>query len=141
MNIPIEQWGKDHWSTLAYIETCIVDQQVVADIGGLDKRKMRCNPKTHPHWAHLPDWSHDNGTRLKGYKSKEETPDLLLPTHDDWDCVEDMEAENLVMICSVANCWVSLTNEGRDIASQLREHKSKGGNFSDFEPILFFEGR
>lgn len=139
MHIPIEQWGKDHWSTLAYIETCTVDNQVTAGVGVLDKRKMRCNPKTHPYWAHLPDWNPSNGTRLKGFISEEETPDLLLPSHDDWDCVEDMEAEDLMMICSVVNYWISLTDQGRDIASQLREHKSKGGNFSNFEPILTSE--
>lgn len=39
-------WGRDHWSTLAFIETLCVDHH-----GGLSdkhRRNMRCNPERHP---------------------------------------------------------------------------------------------
>lgn len=138
--IPIERWGKDHWSTLAYVETCAVDHLVTPNICELDRRRMRCNPFTHPYVAHLPHWDPNNGTRLRGFKSFAETPDLLIGSHDDWDCIVDMEHEDLLLICSAVNCLISLTDQGRDIANQLREHKSKGGTFSNFEPILTSEG-
>lgn len=137
MPINIERWGKDHWSTLAYVETCCVDNKVEdTKIGRLNQRRMRCNPHTHPLLAHLPGWSPDHGTRLKGFQSPKETPELLLPDHDDWDCIDDMEAEGLAVIHSLVNFYVELTDEGLNVAAQLRIHKAQGGNFADFEPVL-----
>lgn len=67
--IPIEKWGRDHFSTLMYIETCVVDN------GGVVRgEKMRSAMSGYP-------------TRLR---------DGEQPNHGDWDCVEDMRAIGLL---------------------------------------------
>lgn len=139
--IPMDRWGKDHWSTLAYVEICTVDHQRAPGIGEITRERMRANPNTHPMLAHLSDWNPAHGTRLKGFKSHAETPDLCLPHHDDWDCLDDMEAAGLVEMYSTVNGYVQITALGRRIAHQLRDHKARGGTFASFEPHLQGETR
>jgi len=136
--VPIEQWGKDHWSTFAYLETRAVD-----DGGMIDNRKMRCNARLHREFANIgPGHSIVDGkkypTLLMGGKE--------LENHDDWSCLEDMVAEDLieawhcikypneVFANSIAK--IALTELGWFIVGQLRHHKAKGGNFSTFCPEL-----
>ena len=47
----VSQFGKDHWSTFAYIETRCVDRK-----GRLEKRNMRCDVDRHPGhvWPYMP---------------------------------------------------------------------------------------
>ncbi len=132
----MDRWGKDHWSTLAYVEICTVDHQRAPGIGEITRERMRANPCTHPMLAHSREWDPKCGTRLKGFKSHEETPDLCLAHHDDWDCLDDMEAAGLVEMYSTVNGYVQITNLGRRLAHQLREHKANGGTFASFEPNL-----
>ncbi len=44
--IPMEKWGKDHWSTLLYLETLAVDNSGFAKPINV---KMRTNEIRHPH--------------------------------------------------------------------------------------------
>jgi hypothetical protein len=136
-HIPIEKWGKDHWSTFAYIETRAVDHH-----GYLDNRQMQ------PRNTHYP-------CRLKGYDP--EKPETFVVGHGDWGCLEDMVAEGLVapgpealpQSATGRIPWsdvttkrpahtnqVRLTEKGIAIAGQLRGHKARGGNFATFEPDL-----
>ena len=133
--IPIEDWGKDHWSTFAYVETCVVDQQP------LDRDRLRCNVKVRPHLVGPTvnrfgnaKWQNDYGSRLKGFFTKGE-PDKTrqLPKHDDWDCLEDFEEAGLIEFVSVINAIVLLTEKGIAVAALLRKHKALGGNFANFE--------
>lgn len=122
-----ETWGKDHWSTLAYVESCSVDSRNPEGIASLDLRRMRCNRNKHPLVkANGFPWDKSNGTIIKGGK--------ILKDHDDWDCLEDLEKEGLVEVISLVNGYVKLTDKGIKIAHQLREHKAKGGQFSTFTP-------
>lgn len=77
------QWGKDHWSLLAYFETVCVDNQ-----GRPDFMRMRINPKMHPfgggtHFGPR-QWQDSYATRLK---------DGSIPNnkHDDYDVMEELE--------------------------------------------------
>lgn len=131
--VPMERFGKDHWSLLAYVETLVVDQQPI------DRRRMRCNETTHPllKGAHTPSgWKPDYGTRLKGYfnAAPEQKASLQLPEHDDWDCLEDLEAAGLLEVATLTSGVVRLTPEGRRLANLLREHKEQGGVFATFDP-------
>ena len=57
-NIKIKDWGKDHWSLLAYIECRCVDHK-----GILDKNHLRIS---NPAVSMSPiDWKPEYGTRLK----------------------------------------------------------------------------
>lgn len=46
MTISIEQFGKDHWSVLAYIEDRCVNGK--SGLGTLQRNRMRCNKEKHP---------------------------------------------------------------------------------------------
>lgn len=80
----VESFGKDHKSTLLYIETRCVDH------GGLvDKRHLRCNPTRHPQFAHDGGWSDEHSTRwAKGVEP--------IMGHDDWDCIDNMVDAGLI---------------------------------------------
>jgi hypothetical protein len=134
--IPMERWGKDHWSTFAYLETCAVDQK-----GIVDNRRMRCHARVHREFCAQATFGMQDGskypTRLK---------DGELEKHDDWSCFEDMVAAGLVRAqwrvkrsgeffdCNEAK--VELTPFGQQIAAQLRQYKAGGGNYHDFVPTL-----
>lgn len=136
--IPIEQWGKDHWSTFAYLETRAVDAR-----GMIDNRQMRCDSRVHREFAWQlasGEWcdASDYPTCLKDGET--------VDRHDDWSCLEDTVAADLVMVqwrrhyydksfgCNRAK--VALTKRGWQIAMQLRRHKASGGKYADFSPVL-----
>ena len=120
MTIEINKFGKDHWSTLAYVETCNVDNK-----GVMDRRRMRCNPDKHPLLAHTPQWSSSYSTILRD--------GVLEDGHDDWDCINDLEAAGLVEPISLVNAIVLLTEKGKLVSAQLRVHKMGGGKFGNFQ--------
>ena len=136
-HVPIIEWGRDHFSTLAYVETCVVDHSAAPGIGVLERAKMKCNPANYPlHDGRFPDlgpWDDKYSTRLKGHTADKPRQ---VKGHDDWLCLDDMEAEGLLEIISLVNGYVQLTDKGLKLCHQLREHKAKGGTFSNFEPDL-----
>lgn len=123
--IPIEQWGKDHWGTFAYLETRCVDHNGVVDI-----RHMRCDQDRHPQFHHA---GCDNGVKYPTqYKNGGKLAD-----HDDWDCLDDCELLGLIENKgSGLHRVYKLTALGRMIAAQLRQHKQDKGNFGDFIPRI-----
>jgi hypothetical protein len=77
-----KRWGRDHWSLLGYIATCFD--------GEIDRRKLRCNENRHPMLAHCHSaWKDEWSTRLK---STPEGEHIKAIGHDDWDCLDDLEA-------------------------------------------------
>lgn len=84
------RFGKDHWSTLAYIETRTVDHK-----GTIEHDHMRCDTDRHPMLAlagrralvstgHL---SRKYPTFAKGEQ---------IENHDDYDCLDDLRAAGLL---------------------------------------------
>lgn len=117
-HIPIDQWSIDHWSTLLYIESRIVDHK-----GYVDHRQLRAHPKIHPQFAHQKDAP---GTRIH--------PNKIVHPHDDWSCIEDMIAEGLVEWGGTGtDPQFSLTDRGHRAAASLRKHRSRGGQYKDFQ--------
>ena len=129
--ITMDRWGRDHWSTLAFIETLCVDHG--GQLNDRFRRNLRVNERTHPghgYWESDMRWKPEYGTRLKGYAKDHK---LQLPDHDDWDCAEDMEAAGLLLNLGTGiNPIWKLTERGLDIAAMLRAHKANGGSFSTF---------
>lgn len=134
-HIPMNKWGKDHWSTFAYLETLAVD-------GGKDgwaipvRERMRTNEKTHPH---LLGSGYMTGafnasqypTRLKEGEVKE---------HDDWDCIDDMVREELLKdVGSGLHRAFTFTKLGIIAVAGLRKHKMSGENFGTF--VFVLEGK
>jgi hypothetical protein len=136
--VEVSLWGKDHWSVLAYLETCAVDHG-----GTIDSRRMRCDPRIHRELFHsmlarFPCAGTKYPTRLAGGKLKR--------NHDDWSCLEDMVA------CGMLRAWfkesrpgypfgdsrgkIEFTTFGLDTVHLLRKHKSAGGRFADFALLM-----
>ena len=129
MKVKIHQFGRDHWSLLAYIECCCVEHQP------LDKRKLRCNSKKRPiHNVNGFEWGEGSGTRLRGYDPRRNKKKNFLPSHDDWDCLDDLEAAMLIKTTSEMNAIVELTPLGINLSHLIRKHKIAGGNIASFLP-------
>jgi len=123
--IPMSKWSKDHWSLLAYLETCCVDNN-----GQINFDRIRVNPGTHAIVA---------GGRIAGNRWESSwgtvvAAGLHLDQHDDIDCLEDLEAAGLIHVHSFVNGIVQLSLDGIDIAQQLRRWKADGKQYRDFKP-------
>ncbi len=125
--IPVDRWGKDHWSLVAYLECRAVDHK-----GEIDKERMRCDADLHPGLVGMrcaPPFS-----KLKKVKF----PTILkdgkqLRNHDDWSCAYDLERAGLIELRGTGiNPIVVFTEKGFEIAAVLRKHKAKGKNFASF---------
>jgi len=118
--IPIQKWGKDHWSLLAYIESCTVDYN-----GELNLRKMRVNSTKRPFGNGTGiEWQNSWSTILK---------EGMEIGHDDIDVLEDLISTELVEnLGTLINPRVKLTANGIEIAHEIRKHKAKGGSFKTF---------
>ena len=121
VNIPIDQWGRDHWSLLAFIEVICVDHG--GELSDSYRRNMRTKGGSH--------WQPHYGTRLKGFGQGDLK--LLLAEHDDWDVAADIETAGLLTNqgTGINPIW-KLTPQGHELAAKLRVHKANGGSFSTF---------
>jgi hypothetical protein len=120
--VPIEHFGKDHWALLGYISAIWMDG------GAPDRRRMRCNPKRHPHLGVAGQ--HDDGdrypTQLRGGK--------VRAAHDDWDCADDLVCAGLLEAVGddLQRPAYALTEEALPVFRALALHKQGGGSFSTF---------
>jgi len=136
--VPIEKWGKDHWSTLAFIETLCVDQK--GQLSDKHRRSLRCNPKTHPMLGFWPmgvhKWKSEYGTRLKGFFGKGVYDrKQQIKSHDDWDCIHDFEAAKVLENNGTdINPLFKLTEQGLRFCAAIRRFKANGGSFATFDP-------
>lgn len=106
MTIDVSKFGKDHWGLMMYVECRCVDHK-----GALDARNMRVG-------AEYP-------TRLNDGSA--------VGNHDDWDCLEDLEAAGFVEnLGTGANPVCRLTDEGMRVAGALRAYRQRGGQCKDF---------
>lgn len=127
----IKDFGKDHWSLLAYCEYRSVNHKGVLAI-----EHLRCK---HPAIATTPFgqnlWKPEYGTRLKGYWDEQEKThsDRMILDHDDFDCLDDLEAAGLLKnVGTIINPYAELTEQGQRVAALLNVHKQNGGQFSNF---------
>lgn len=130
-HIPIEQWGKDHWSLLAYVETRCVDYN-----GALDLRRMTVNPNLYRRAYRLrfeqfgghvgekgAQWTGKHITRLA---SGFEAP----AGHCDRAILDDLAGEGLVIIHD--EDLVEMTPLGSRVGGELRAAKAGGINYAEF---------
>ncbi len=148
--IALNRWGKDHYSTLAYLESRAVDNG-----GVIQNAHMRTSIQRHPLFvARGPLASPtDGGQYPTSYKDGEMTE------HDDWDCLDDMVQTGLLAVKPAdAELWevpvgsrgpikfrrsiptkelkvtVKLTELGQKVAGELRTHLQKKRQYAEFEP-------
>lgn len=136
--VPMRNWGRDHWSTLLYIETRAVDHR-----GVLDNQHMRTNARLHRELlgkAQFRDGMHgEHPTRL--------ADGSLLERHDDWSCIEDFAAHGLLLAqfrptprsqhmagAPFANteARIIMLSKGVALVHAIRQHKRDGGHTSNF---------
>lgn len=121
--VPIEKWGKDHWSVFGYIETRIVDHKGMPDI-----EHMRVDTDLHPQFGNRA--CRDTGNKRYPTRLNDDT---TLHPHDDWSCLDDCEALGLLEnIGTGINRVYKLTDRGSRCAAALRKHKANGGVFHTF---------
>lgn len=130
MSVPVEQFGKDHWSVLGYIGC-----RVTGNKGVPDNNHMRTDPDRHPalvgpmlniQFSGPKEERKKYPTRLAG--------GIELPDHDDWDCADDLEAAGLIGQGGTGiNPIFSLTDKGWQVFKTLTEFKAKGGTFATFK--------
>lgn len=105
--VSISLFGKDHWSTLAYIETRMVDYS-----GFMIARDARMRTLAHNHriFSHRPTDNLQNNKTMAMLGKRGDDPDgdnvrlgtflndgTRLPGHDDWDCIQDLAAAGLLV--------------------------------------------
>jgi len=132
--IPMPRWGKDHWSTLAYIETRCVDHK-----GKPHAPHMRTEPgrPIRGHFRTDTDGAemfapHDGGS--KRYPTRlNDGHDIF--GHDDWACAADMEVSGLLLWEGTGMYPVfKLTPLGAKVASLLRQHMAASLPSARFMP-------
>lgn len=127
------RWGKDHWSTLAYLETRTVDHR-----GIIKNANMRCNARRHRPFANIA-----GGHLMDGASYPTRLNDGDLPNHDDWDCAQDIAAAGYIRLWwtepiehesafGYAQARVEFTGEGLYVAHALRAHLAAGHNTASF---------
>jgi len=106
--IDISRWGKDHWSTLLYVESRVVDQG-----GSIKDDHLRKDGNEYP-------------TRLAG--------GAALVGHNDYDCLEDLEAARVIEHTGGTGLHpiYSLTDEGWRVAGLVRRWKAEGKGIAKF---------
>lgn len=127
--VPIDQFGRDHWSTFLYAEARAVDHH-----GVLWHDHMRCHASRHP--AVFTRKRHHPAGR-EGGADGSRYPTILkgnveLVDHDDYDCLADLEAVGLLE--QVGLDEVRLTPRGHAVAAELRTFKASGGDYATFTP-------
>ena len=129
--VSIERFGKDHWSTFAYIATCVTGN------GGVPHRdRMRTDQDRHPGLVGPRMFISMLGNMKYPTRLAEGEE---LPDHDDWDCCEDLEEAGLLVSEGAGIEPVyGLTDLGWEVLKHLTAHKNSGGSFGTFHahPML-----
>lgn len=133
--IPMALWGRDHWSTLAYVETQLVEGGYRISFDPKMRQKRR-NFRVLAQNASRSEVGRgvvmqpEHGSRLAN--------NTYLPWHDDWDCVMDMIQEGLFVNDGAIDAGypLILTEKGHAAVAALRKHKATGGSFTDCFPAI-----
>jgi len=132
--VPVVLWGKDHWSTLLYLEDMAVNHK-----GLIDNRRMRCHARRHRPFANLA-----GGVLMDaaGYPTRL-YDGTVRANHDDWDCAYDAAALGYMRLSwtepvehesmfGYAQGKVQMLPKGSAIVASLRVHMAEGGSILDF---------
>ena len=119
--VKIEDFGKDHWSLLAFFETQVVEKKNTIVV-----RRIRINDvrRGYSNGNNL-SWKDSWGTRFKD--------GTMNPIHDDIDVMNELEAAGFcVNLFTELNPIINLTERGFAVIADIRKHKARGGNFANF---------
>ena len=133
--VPMEFWGKDHWSTLAYVETVMVEHagfQIGSDARmKSNRRNFRVMREQCPRPKRT---NHAFGGIVMNPEHSSVLRNAASVNHDDWCCVQDMAAAGLFI---ESDCQpgvvLRLSEYGAHVVNALREHKRVGGSYTTFK--------
>jgi hypothetical protein len=136
-HVPMNLWGRDHWSTLAYIETKLVNHgETVVEFDPRMRQKrrhFRLLLQALP--GHRKPGAIVQGQAMEAQHGSRLSDGSYLPWHDDWDCVTDMIEEGLFENDGgdgeLIGYPLKLTELGYAATAAIRKHKAEGGNFSN----------
>jgi len=137
--VPQERWGKDHWTTLLYLETCTVDRRGRVEHAKMrtSRRNWRLAGRVHGESNIMPPDKYP--TRLLPTQGERATFDsvLLAGGHDDWECMQDMADAGLLTfevedergshVSYPLAVTVTLTDAGRNAAADARARRAETG--------------
>jgi hypothetical protein len=139
--IPASHWGKDHWTTLAYVDAVMTDMagfQVGADPR---MRSNRRNFRVMHAECPRPKRATNGGHAAMGAIAADLSMGSCLKdgsvvqNHDDWSCVQDMAEAGLFTVGPddvEPREILHFSAKGRAWANELRQHKQAGGAFAGF---------
>ena len=132
--IPITHFGRGHWSTLAYAET------VMVECGGFQvgfdghmrqcRRNFRVMSEECPRPTRLR--SCGIGIPMDTAHSTILADGSVVEGHDDWHCIQDMVETGILSGECQPGEILQLTDLGKSLVEQLRDHKRKGGAYGNF---------
>jgi hypothetical protein len=136
--IPMSHWGKDHWSTLGYVEVIMVECggfQVGTDPRmKSSRRNFRVMAQGCPH-PKRPTLGSAFAYAMELTQSTKLNDGQVVSGHDDWACVQDMAAEGLFQQGPDAvepGTVLTLSEKGVAIVNALREFKRNQGQYGQF---------
>jgi predicted transcriptional regulator len=133
--VPKEKFGRDHWSTFAYLGSVETNREGVPD-----RDKMRTHRKNRLRMSQVQALMTVAGVGWTGTRLADGTE---LEEHDDWDCLDDLEAAGLLKnIGTGFHPVVELTDEGWRLykaVSKFRRAGVPGRSFADFQPFAAAE--
>lgn len=106
-----DTFGKQHWSTFAYLASCFYSKG-----GQVDFKRLRVN--TSSMWRPTHSTTLSDGTFLEG--------------HDDIEVWKDLVREGYLE--DFHRVAVLTPIRGRDMAFQLAKHRCDGKSFATFDP-------
>lgn len=129
---PIEKWGKDHFSTFAYLASCVVNKK-----GMLENSRMRTNLRIHRELAGMV-----LGSVYDASPYPTMIKDGVIENHDDWSCLEEIVMAGFVeawtrpytkeRVFANTQVRVLLTESGWNLLQKLTIHTANGGKYHDF---------
>ncbi|TAL41401.1 MAG: hypothetical protein EPN91_10830 [Salinibacterium sp.] len=114
-----ERWGRDHYSTLAYL-----GHVYHRDAGQIERDKMRCKESRRHMKGELARMIPEDGTR---YPTRLQNGDEL-DDHDDYDCAYDLVAGGVLTdVGTGINPQFELTPKGLQVWSYLTRTRKTAG--------------
>lgn len=146
--VRVGMFGRDHWSTLAYMETVMVDCHGFQVGNDPRMRSNRRNYRVMREQCYAPKRTgvppRECGVVMAPEHGSRLNDGTVVDGHDDWSCVQDMAKAGLLLV-EEGSAWsladpediepgvvVRLSARGMEIATALRAHKTSGGSFGNF---------
>lgn len=149
--IPLANFGKDHWSTLAYADTIIPDHRGFQV--GFDCRMRQGRAHFRVMQRDCPKPRRTNHAGMNSAMAMDNRYSTILKDgtvafegHDDWHCVRDLVAAGLMGIKRTGlivplvedvepGVDLFLTALGEKFVTAMKRHKADGGSFGSWTKL------